>query len=76
MNSYVDFALLGRVALYSLLAGVLITGSFAVGARSLAQGAGARAAARPAVLRFTVAGVCFALAAAGVVAGLWFVLDK
>ena len=76
MNGYVNFALLGRVFGYSLVAGVLLTGAFAVGARSLAQAEGARDSARPATLYYTLAAGCFALAAAGVCAGLWFVLDK
>ncbi len=76
MNKYIDAAALVRVLVYSLLAGVLITGSFAIGARSFAQAEGARAAARPATLRFAVAGVCFAVAAVAVVVGVWFVLDK
>ena len=76
MDSYVDVSALVRVLLYSLVAGVLVTGSFAVGARVYSGAETARAAARPAVLRFTLAGLCFAVAAVGAVVGVWFVLDK
>ena len=76
MNSYVDLTALGQVLLYSLLAVLLITGSFALGARALAQGEGARAAARPAVAQMVVAVSCFTVSAVAVAIGLWFLLDK
>jgi formate/nitrite transporter FocA (FNT family) len=76
MHHYVDVPALAKVLLYSLVAGVLITASFAFGARSFAEGADARAAARPAGLRFLVAGACFTVAALAVGLGVWFVLDK
>lgn len=76
MNGYVDFAVTGRVLLYSLVAGVGIVGAFSLGARSLARAEGSRAAARPAALQFSVAVLCFAVAAAGVSIGIWFTLDK
>ena len=76
MSSYFDFAVTGRVLLYSLVAGVGIVGAFALGARSLARAEGSRDAARPAVMEFGLAAVCFAIAAAGVVVGIWFTLDK
>jgi hypothetical protein len=76
VNSYVDFTALGQVWLYSLLAVVLITGSFALGARVLAQGEGARATARPAAAQLVLAVSCFTVSAVAVVIGLWFLLDK
>ncbi|MEP6851779.1 MAG: hypothetical protein ABJA87_03875 [bacterium] len=76
MSDYIDFAATGRVLLYSLVAGLVIVGGFAFGARNLAEAEGARAAARPVVARFALAGLCFAVAAAGVVIGIWFTLEK
>jgi hypothetical protein len=76
VNSYIDFTAFGQTVLFSLLAVLLVTGSFAVGARSYVSGQGARAAARPAVGRFAAAVFCFAVAAAGVAVGVWFILDK
>ena len=37
MSDYINFQALGRVLLYSLAAGVLVVGAFAVGARTLAH---------------------------------------
>ena len=76
MSSYVDFESLGRVLVYSLVAGVVITVAFASGARALAYADGARAAARPARLAFSAAIACFVTSAAAVIVGVWFVLDK
>lgn len=76
MNKYVDFSAFGQTVLFSLVAVLLVTGSFAVGARSYVSGQGARAAARPAVGRFAAAALSFAIAAAGVAVGVWFILDK
>lgn len=76
MNSYVDFSAVGQTLLYSLIAVLTVVGAFSFGARSLAQAEGAKAAARPASARFTVAFACFAVAAAGVGVGVWFILDK
>jgi hypothetical protein len=76
MNKYVDFSAFGQTVLFSLVAVLVITGSFAVGARSLVSGEGARAAARPAVGQFALAALCFIVAAAGVIVGVWFILDK
>ncbi len=76
MSSYIDFALTGRVFLYSLIAGVGVAFVFALGARSLALADGARAAARPALVQYALAYFCFAVTLASVGIGLWFVLDK
>jgi hypothetical protein len=76
MNKYIDFTAFGQTVLFSVLAVLLVTGSFAVGARSYVSGQGARAAARPAAGRFAAAVVCFGVAAAGVAVGVWFILDK
>ena len=76
MDSYIDFAVTGRVLLYSLVAGVGIVGAFALGARSLARAEGSRGAARPSAAEFSIAAFCFAVAAAGVIIGIWFTLDK
>lgn len=76
MSSYVDFTAVGQTLLYSLVAVIAVVGAFSFGARTLAQAEGAKAAARPAVAQFAVAAVCFAVAAAGVIIGVWFILDK
>jgi hypothetical protein len=76
MSDYIDFGVLGRVLLFSLVSGVAITGAFAVGARCLAYADGARSSARPTRLAVSAAVACFVLAAAAVVVGIWFVLDK
>lgn len=76
MSSYVDFSAVGQTLVYSLVAVLAVGGAFSFGARTLAQAEGAKAAARPAVAQFTVAFACFAVAAAGVVVGVWFILDK
>jgi hypothetical protein len=76
VSSYVNFELLARVLLYSLLAGLVVTGAFALGARSLANADGARAAARPARIPFVIAIACFSISAVAAVSGIWFVLDK
>jgi hypothetical protein len=76
LSSYINIELLARVLAYSLLAGIVVTGAFALGARSLANAEGARAAARPARLPFVVAVACFTISAVAVVSGIWFVLDK
>jgi hypothetical protein len=76
VNDYVDLSSLGQTVLFSVLAVLTVTGSFAVGARSYVSAEGARAAARPAFARMAVAVVCFVIAAAGVVVGVWFILDK
>ncbi len=76
MNKYIDFAAFGQTVLYSLVAVLVITGSFAVGARSYVAAEGARAAVRPAAAQFAVAIVCFAIAGIGVAVGVWFILDK
>ena len=76
MKNYIDFTAFWQTVLFSLVAVLVITGSFAAGARSYVSGEGARAAARPALGRFALAVVCFAIAAGGVVVGVWFILDK
>ena len=76
MNKYIDLTAFGETVLYSLVAVLVITGAFAVGARSYVSAEGARAAVRPAAVQFAVAVVCFAIAAAGVAVGVWFILDK
>lgn len=76
MNSYIDFTAVGQVLLYSLAAVIAVVGAFSVGARTLAQAEGARAAARPATVQLATAFACFAVAAAGVLVGVWFIVDK
>lgn len=76
MNSYIDFSAVGQTLLYSLVAVVVVVGAFSVGARTLAQAEGAKAAARPNTVQFATAFSCFAIAAAGVIVGVWFILDK
>jgi hypothetical protein len=76
VNSYIDFSAFGQTVLFSFFAVLVITGSFAFGARSYISGEGARASARPAVTQFAIAFVCFAIAATGVALGVWFILDK
>lgn len=76
MNSYIDLSATGQVLLYSLVAVLAVVGSFSVGALSFARAEGAREAARPATAYFTAACLCFAVAAAGVIVGVWFILDK
>ena len=76
MSKYIDFTAFGQTVLYSLIAVLVITGSFAIGARSYVSAEGARAAVRPAAVQFAVAIACFAIAATGVVVGVWFILDK
>ena len=76
MSSYIDLAATGQVLVYSLAAVLAVVGSFSFGALTLARAEGARDAARPARVQFTTAYVCFAIAAVGVVIGVWFILDK
>jgi len=76
VSSYVDFTAVGQVLLYSLFAVLVVVGSFSFGARTLASADGSRAAARPAAIQRAVAILCFVIAGAGVVVGVWFILDK
>ena len=76
MSSYINFNAFGQTVLFSFVAVLAVTGSFAVGARAYATSAGSRAAARPAAGQLALAVVCFAIATAGVVIGVWFILDK
>lgn len=76
MNAYINFSAFGQTVLFSLVAVLVITGSFAVGARAYVSAEGARAAVRPAAAQFAVAVVCFGIAAVGVAVGVWFILDK
>ena len=76
MSSYIDVSAAGQTLLYSLVAVLVVVGAFSVGARTLAQAEGAKAAARANTAQFAIAFACFAVAAAGVVLGVWFILDK
>ena len=76
MNSYIDLSAVGQTLVYSLLAVVLVVGSFSVGALTLARAEGARDAARPSTVYFATALSCFAVAVVAVVLGVWFILDK
>lgn len=76
MDGYVDFEVIGRVLLFSLVIGLVVVGAFALGARSIAHADGARAAHRPATASFATAILCFSVSAVAVILGVWFVLDK
>ncbi len=79
MAALIEWDTVGAIFAESLAAGIVVVGAFALGARLVAAGgtdgeAGAVSATR--VARYTLAAVCFAVAAAAVAYGVYFTIDK
>lgn len=85
MSDYVDFSALGQVLGASLLLGAGLVTIFAVGlvglsmhegAMASGEHAGGRRAGGGSAAGLALAALCFAVVVAGVLLGLWTVLNK
>ncbi|MFC5890619.1 hypothetical protein RMN57_00150 [Kitasatospora sp. CM 4170] len=79
MNSWINLDALWRIAVVGLLTGAGLPALFAIGVRALnpPTGDGEAAAGRPAVgpLRYTVAGLCFAVVLAAIGWGIYVIVN-
>jgi hypothetical protein len=76
MAALIEWDTVGAIFGESILAGVVIVGAFAYGARLVAAGGAQHDSGRPAMLNYALAALCFLVVAAGIAYGIYFTIDK